>query len=97
MLVAGGWSVLLLALFYGVIDVLGFRWWAFFFIVIGCNAIVIYVAPKVVNFDYTARFLFGGLIKNSGSFEPVATAISILAVKWLILWYLFRKKLFLRV
>jgi len=96
-LVAGGWSLVLLALFYGVIDVLGFRWWAFFFIVVGCNAIVIYVAPKFVNFDHTARFLFGGLIKHAGTFEPVARAISILAVKWLILWYLFRQKLFLRV
>ena len=96
-LVTGGWSLLLLALFYGVIDVLGFRWWAFFFVVIGCNAIVIYVAPKLVNFDHTVRFLFGGLVKHSGSFEPVAKAISVLAVKWLILWYLFRKKLFLRV
>jgi predicted acyltransferase len=96
-LVAGGWSLLLLALFYGVIDALGLRWWAFFFIVIGCNAILIYIAPKFVNFDYTARFLFGGLLKLSGSFEPVAKAISILTVKWLILWMLYRKKLFLRV
>jgi hypothetical protein len=76
---------------------LGLRWWAFFFIVIGCNAILIYIAPKFVNFDYTARFLFGGLLKLSGSFEAVAKAISILAVKWLILWMLYRQKLFLRV
>src|SRR5262249_12421290 len=34
-LYAGGWSLLLLALFYGVIDGLGWRWWAFFFVVIG--------------------------------------------------------------
>ena len=95
---AGGWSLLLLAVFYGVIDVLGFRWWAFFFIVIGCNAIVIYVAPKFVNFDHTARFLFGGLIKHAGSSSGrFAKHISVLAVKWLILLYLFRKKLFLRV
>ena len=40
-LVAAGWSLLLLALFYAVIDVLGYRKWAFFFIVIGMNAITI--------------------------------------------------------
>jgi predicted acyltransferase len=96
-LVAGGWSLLLLAFFYGVIDVLGWRWWAFFFIVIGSNAIVIYVAPKLVDFHYTADFLFGGLVERTGSFAPVAAALAALTVKWLILLYLYHKKLFLRV
>jgi predicted acyltransferase len=96
-LFAGGWSLLLLALFYGVIDALGFRWWAFFFVVIGSNAIVIYIAPKIVSFEYTAHFLFGGLVKHSGSFAPVAVPLSVLTVEWLFLLLLFRKKLFLRV
>jgi predicted acyltransferase len=96
-LVAGGWSLLLLAFFYGVVDVLGWRSWAFFFVVIGSNAIVIYVAPKLIDFHYTANFLFGGLIERSGSFEPVAAAAAVLAVKWLILLYLYHKRLFLRV
>ena len=43
-LVAGGWSLLLLAIFYTVIDVIKFRAWAFFFVVIGVNAITIYIA-----------------------------------------------------
>jgi predicted acyltransferase len=96
-LYAGGWSLMLLALFYGIIDGLGFRWWAFFFIVIGSNAIVIYVAPHLISFDYTAHALFGGLGKLSGAFEPVALALAVLAVKWLVLLYLYRKRLFLRV
>jgi predicted acyltransferase len=96
-LVAGGWSLLLLAFFYGVIDVLGFRWWAFFFIVIGANAIVIYIAPTFLNFEYTANAVFGGLVKHSGSFAPVAAGLSILAVKWLLLLLLYRKRWFLRV
>ena len=50
-LFAGGWSLLLLALFYGVIDVLGFRAWAFFFVVIGANAITIYLLPQVIDFE----------------------------------------------
>jgi len=43
-LYAGGWSYLLLALFYFVIDVRGHRRWAFPFIVIGTNAILAYMA-----------------------------------------------------
>jgi predicted acyltransferase len=96
-LVAGGWSLLLLALFYGVIDVLRFRWWAFFFVVIGANAITIYVLPRFVDFRYTARALLGGVIKHSGSFEPVMFLISVLVVKWLLLLFLYRKRVFLRV
>lgn len=96
-LVAGGWSLLLLASFYGVIDVLGLRRWAFFFVVIGSNAIVIYILPKFLDFRFTANAVFGGLVNLTGSFAPVASLLSILAVEWLLLLLLFRKKLFLRV
>jgi predicted acyltransferase len=96
-LYAGGWSLLLLALFYGIIDALGFRRWAFFFVVIGSNAIVIYILPHFVDFKFTAQALFGGLIKHTGTFAPVAVYLAVLAVEWLLLLYLFRKRLFLRV
>jgi predicted acyltransferase len=96
-LFAAGWSLLLLAFFYGIIDVLGWRRWAFFFVVIGANAIVIYVAPKFFNFEYTGRALFGGLAHLSGAYGPVVIVAGVLAIKWLLLLYLFRKKLFLRV
>ena len=43
-LVAGGWSLILLGLFYAIIDVLKVRSWAYFFVVIGVNAITIYMA-----------------------------------------------------
>jgi predicted acyltransferase len=96
-LVAGGWSLLLLAFFYGVIDVLGLRRWAFFFIVIGANAITIYVVRRFIDFPKIARFFLGGLIRHSGSFAPVALAMGVLAVEWLFLLYLYRRRLFLRV
>src|SRR5262249_17913390 len=70
-LLAGGWSLLLLALFYLVIDVLGFRAWAYFFVVIGVNAITIYVGQALINFHYTAQVLFGGTAALTGSFQPV--------------------------
>jgi predicted acyltransferase len=96
-LYAAGWSLLLLALFYGIIDALGYRRWAFFFVVIGSNAIVIYILPHFLDFRFIADALFGGLIKHTGSFAPVAVHLSVLAVEWLLLFYLFRKRLFLRV
>ena len=53
-LVAGGWSLLLLALFYTIIDAIGLRAWAFFFVVIGVNAITIYIAKEIIPFDVIA-------------------------------------------
>lgn len=96
-LLAGGWSLLLLALFYSVIDVLGYWRWAFFFIVIGANAITIYVVPRFLDFTKFTQFFLGGAIRQTGTFAPVALAFAILGAKWLFLLYLYRKKLFLRV
>ncbi len=92
-----GWSLLFLALFYFVIDVLRLRRWAFFFIVIGVNPILIYLADRCVDFGYTAHFFFDGALKHSGRYQPLLWAIAIVAIEWLLLLLLYRKKVFLRV
>jgi predicted acyltransferase len=96
-LVAGGWSLLLLAIFYWIIDVLRFRAWTFFFVVIGVNAITIYLLPHVVDFRKVVHFFFGALIDRAGSFQTVLEPIVVFAVEWLVLLYLYRKRLFIRV
>ena len=96
-LVAAGWSLLLLALFYTVIDVLGWRKWSFFFVVIGMNAITIYVAQRFIDFRKIALFFLGGVVNLSGDLGPLITVIGILIAKWLFLWFLYRHKVFLRV
>jgi predicted acyltransferase len=96
-LVAGGWSLLLLALFYGIIDVLGFWRWSFFFMVIGANAITIYVVPRFVDYGTISTFFLGGLARELGTFGPVALLIGVIAFKWLFLLYLYSQRLFLRV
>ena len=96
-LIAGGFSLLLLALFYTIIDVIGLRRWAFFFVVIGVNSITIYVASKIVRFPEISQFLFGGAARLSGSFGPVLLAIGTLILEWLLLFHLYRNRIFLRV
>ena len=54
----GGWSLLLLGLFYLVIDVWGWKKWAFFFVVIGTNAITIYVGHSFIDFAAVGKLLF---------------------------------------
>jgi predicted acyltransferase len=96
-LVAGGWSLILLGLFYAVVDVLRLRSWAFFFVVIGVNAITIYMASRIIPFGMISRFFFGGAARLSGSLGPAILAAGELALEWLLLLYLYRRKLFLRV
>jgi len=95
-LYSGGWSLLLLALFYWVIDVKGYKKWAFFFIVIGMNPITIYCIQWVVNFEGVAGFLVDGIARRASLAEPLILACGALAVKWLLLLFLYRRRIFLK-
>ncbi len=94
----GGISLILLSLFYYIIDVLGYIKWAFFFRVIGMNSILIYMSGHFIDWDYTTNGFFkwlGQLIGNP--FNAVALAICYVAVKWGFLYFMYLKKAFLRV
>jgi predicted acyltransferase len=94
----GGWSALLLGLFYWAIDVQGCRRIGAFWAVIGMNSVLIYMAGKFINFDYTAQALFGGVAKAlPAGWGALLLALGILAVEWGFLWFLKEKKVFLRV
>jgi predicted acyltransferase len=92
-----GCSLLLLALFYLVIDVWRFRAWTLPLVVIGSNSILIYMAPKFIDFSYTANFLFGGALRYTDEYRPLLLAIAIVTIKWLMLYLFYRKRIFLRV
>ncbi|RAK02449.1 putative acyltransferase [Larkinella arboricola] len=97
-LVAGGWSVLMLALFYWIIDVRKVSGWAFFFTVIGMNSILIYIAGEFIDFEYAAKFFFEGLLSFfSEPVRAVGSVLAFLAVKWAFLYFMYKKKVFLRV
>ena len=97
-LLVGGLSFLLLSLFYWVIDVLNFRRWTFFFIVIGMNSIVIYMAHEFIDFEYTANALFGGLLEHlSDPAKAVGAALAYIMVQWALMYVLYRNKWFLKV
>jgi predicted acyltransferase len=96
-LIAAGWSLVLLGLFYAIIDILRVRFWAYFFVVIGVNAITIYMLSRIVPFDEIAKFFFGGVARLSGDLRPVILAAGSLVLEWLLLLYLYRRRIFLRV
>jgi predicted acyltransferase len=94
---AAGLPPILLALFYLAIDVAGFRKWPFFFRVIGMNSIAIYLGTRMIDFGYTSKFWFGGLARLSGDAGPLVLLAGTIAVEWLVLYFLYKKKVFLRV
>lgn len=95
-LYAGGISLLLLALFHGLVD-FPRRNWSFPLQVVGMNPLTIYLLTRIVAFEPVAEFFAGGIARLSGSLGSVVLAVALLAVEWLVLWFLYRKKVFLRI
>ena len=94
----GGLSLLYFSLFYYVIDVLGYKKWAFFFKVIGMNSILIYISGRFINWEYANNGFFQWLGELSPAiWAPVVMAICYMAVKWAFMYFLYHKKVFLRV
>ena len=98
-LYAGGWSLMLLGLFYLIIDVWRIKKWAFFFVVIGMNSITIYVLQhRILRFDIIRDFFLKGIHDlSSAGLQPFISSIGYIAVVWLFLWFLYRHKIFLKV
>lgn len=95
---AGGWSLILLSVFYFIIDVLGFKRWAFPFVIIGVNSILIYIcAEGGIDFAHTAHYIFGGIINNSPIvWQPVFVAVSVTLIQLISLYFFYKKKIFLK-
>lgn len=96
---AGAYSVAMMALFYYIIDVRGWNGrWTTVFRVVGMNSITIYLAQRIIDVNFTVKFLFGGL---AGLFsEPVGaviTSTAYVAICWLFLYFLYRKQIFLKI
>ncbi len=94
----GGISMLLMSLFYYIIDILGYKTWAFFFKVIGMNSILIYISGRFINWAYSTDAFFHWLGQLIGDpYNAVTFAICYVLVKWAFLYFLYREKVFLRV
>ena len=102
-LASGGWALLALALSYWVIDIKKNTRWIFVFTVVGMNSIFIYVFMGTVGEqwlnDFVAIFTKGVLSWFGATefFMNLITSFTILTLEWLLCYYLFIKKIFLRI
>jgi predicted acyltransferase len=100
-LYSGGWCFLFLAGFYSVIEALGLKAWAFPLVVIGINSIAIYCLVHLID-----GFIISSLKTHLGldifkvfgdTYEQLLTGAATLLVFWLILYWMYRRKIFLRI
>jgi predicted acyltransferase len=96
-LVACGLSSLLFALFFLIIDVIGWRLWAQPFVWIGVNPIAVYMLHNLVDMEALAKRFVGGQLNGYfGEHGPLAIAIVELLITLGVAWFLYRRRIFLR-
>ncbi|MDZ4819655.1 MAG: DUF5009 domain-containing protein [Planctomycetota bacterium] len=100
-LFSGGVCYWILAIFYAVIDVRGYRRWTLPLRVIGMNSIAAYVMAHLFESfllrDFRTHLPASWIGYWGTDFEPVVLGALALAVYWLILWWMYRRKLFLKI
>jgi predicted acyltransferase len=97
-LVAGGYSGLLLAAFYQIIDVWKWQKWAMPFVWIGANPITIYFGGRFIDFEGIAKLLVGGEVNHYfGRYGELLLALTTLALGFWFLRFLYQRKIFLRI
>ena len=96
---SAGWGLLLLAVFYWIIEIKNQRKWAFVFEVVGMNSIAIYM---IVSFfrgtvlDWVELFS-GPFIGSWGDAGTVIQSTLTLAVFWYFLYWMYKRQIFLKV
>ena len=99
-LFSGGWCLLLTASFYTLIDIWGWKKWAFPLVVVGMNSIAAYCIDILLRsfiYDNLTIHLGADVFKVfGGAYEPLLHGGAVVAVSWLLLWWMYRRKLFLR-
>lgn len=100
-LYSGGLVILMLAGFYALIDWKGWRRWSFPLIVVGMNSIAIYVMSWTMQ-DFIRAALrthVGRVISAivSPALLPLAYGVGVILIFWMILFWMYRRKIFLRI
>jgi len=95
-LVAGGWSLVLLGLFHLVFDVVGAPRLGFVLSVVGANAILAYLLSAYVDYRGVAEVLCGRALET-GRMSEALVPVLVLAMQWALLLFFWRRRLFLRV
>jgi heparan-alpha-glucosaminide N-acetyltransferase len=102
-----GWTCLILAGFFGFVDVLKFRAWTFPLVVVGMNSITMYCMEELSHgwFLRTLKTHFGRITAGGRNmftildkpYEPLISHLWVLLAMWLVCYWLYRQRIFIRI
>lgn len=95
-LLAGGIGFVLMAVFYWIIDVKGWKKWSFFFRIIGMNSIFAYLLWGFIDVGKVCSQFFGWTVLL-GSIEPVIHTSLRITLVWMLYYYMYKKNIFIKV
>ena len=95
-LLSAGWACLMLLFFYWLIDVRGYRKWAFPLTVIGINAIFIYMFSSLIHLDPIVDVFTREIGRVWPNSELLFQQVAVLAVEWLILFWMYKRNVFVK-
>ena len=95
-LVSAGWACVMFLLFYWLIDVRGHRKGSLLFVVIGSNAVFIYMVASIVPLRQWVGIFTTSMVGASAHLEPLLRAVVVLIVEWLMLFWMYRNKIFIK-
>jgi len=99
-LFSGGWAFLILGFFFLTVDITKQRWWVFPMVVVGMNSIAMYVLADGKYFAPLVRDILHVCLGKdlfTGLYAPIYEKGAILLIFWLVLLWMYRKKVFIRI
>jgi predicted acyltransferase len=107
-LYSAGWTFAMLAGFFALIDWADYRRWAYPLIVVGMNSIAVYCMAQLLkpwvrqtfrgHLEWSGGGYFGTrLLGEYAVFAPILEAFTFTLVLWLIAFWMYRKKIFIKI
>jgi predicted acyltransferase len=98
---SGGWCLLALALSYWVIDVKKIKNWSVFFAIVGMNPLFIYLFSEAGGGDWLTHivkpFTFGLFGWTGEIYAPIITSLIVWGLMWYICYWLYKRKIFIKI
>jgi predicted acyltransferase len=91
-----GWACLMFGFFFWFIDVRGHKAWTLPLVVIGMNAIFIYMFMSIIPIRKIVGVFSNPIAARLGSFGDLFSALSIFAVAWLLVFWMYKRKIFIK-
>jgi predicted acyltransferase len=95
-IMTAGWACLMFAFFFWFIDVRGNKRWTLPLVVIGMNAIFIYLFMSIIPIGKIVGVFTSPIAAELGSLGNLFSALAVFAVAWLLLFWMYKRNIFIK-